>query len=228
MLVSIHQPSYFPWQGLLNKINQSDLFILMDEVQLQDRGFQHRNLFLDKHFIQHLLTIPIEKKFYRNQKLKELKTANNFWQKKHLHFFQHNYNHHPFYNEIMESILPLYQQNYTFLIDFLESNLRLNMQLFQIDTQLVLQSELNYHKDATKCTLILDLLKQVDASEYLSGIGAKHYQKNEDFTKENIVLLYQNYQQTPYSQYKAKTFYPGLSSLDLLFNVGKDKAPLYI
>lgn len=200
----------------------------MDEVQLQDRGFQHRNLFLDKHFEQHLLTVPIEKKFYRQQKLKELKTANNFWQRKHLHFFQHNYNHHPFYEEIMESILPLYQQNYTFLIDFLESNLRLNLQLFQIDTQLVLQSELNYQKDATKCDLILDLLKQVNASQYLSGTGAKHYQNDEEFAAKKIELLYQNYKQTPYKQYKADRFHEGLSSLDLLFNIGQAKAKLYI
>ena len=46
MITAIHQPSYFPWLGWMDKINKCDQFILMDEVQLSDRAYQHRNLFL--------------------------------------------------------------------------------------------------------------------------------------------------------------------------------------
>ena len=34
MIVSIHQPNYLPWLGFFNKIKQSDLFILFDDVQI--------------------------------------------------------------------------------------------------------------------------------------------------------------------------------------------------
>ena len=228
MLTSIHQPSYFAWQGLLNKIKESERFILLDDVQLQDRGFQHRNLFLDKSFGQKLLTIPVEKKFYRTKEFRELKTAHNLWQKKHLSFFRHNYNQHPFYDEIMQDIAPLYEKSYTFLIDFLEANMRLTLQLFSIDTPIILQSELSYDKTAKKSALILELLEEIGASRYLSGRGARHYQNQEEFAKRGIRLLYQNYKQEPYPQYRAKKFHSGLASLDLLFNVGKEKAPRYI
>ena len=34
MIVSIHQPNYLPWAGLIHKIALSDLFVIFDDVQL--------------------------------------------------------------------------------------------------------------------------------------------------------------------------------------------------
>lgn len=62
MITAIHQPSYFPWLGWMDKINKCDQFILMDEVQLSDRAYQHRNLFLTNTGQQKFLTIGIQKK----------------------------------------------------------------------------------------------------------------------------------------------------------------------
>ena len=59
MIVSIHQPSYFPWLGWLHKVNNSDVFIMMDEVQLSDSAYQHRNIFLDKEGNEKYLNIGI-------------------------------------------------------------------------------------------------------------------------------------------------------------------------
>jgi len=33
MIVSIHQPNYLPWMGLMHKILESDIFIVLDDVQ---------------------------------------------------------------------------------------------------------------------------------------------------------------------------------------------------
>ena len=34
MIVSIHQPNYLPWMGLIHKILESDIFVVLDDVQL--------------------------------------------------------------------------------------------------------------------------------------------------------------------------------------------------
>ncbi|MFA6138823.1 MAG: WbqC family protein [Sulfurimonas sp.] len=227
-LTSIHQPSYFPWQGLLNKINASEKFIVMDGVQFLDGGYQNRNIFLDKNFNVHMLTIPIEKKNYFDKTIKEMRIADKRWQKKHLRFLMQNYNRHPYFGEILQEIEPLYTKEYSFLVDILMDSMLLCCKLFEIETQIILQSDLEYNKESKKSDLIFELLQCSDSKNYLSGTGAKGYQEDEEFEQKGIKLLYQDFKQTPYEQYKSSTFTEGLSSLDLLFNVGRNLAHSYI
>ena len=228
-LTSIHQPSYFPWQGLLNKIHASDLFILMDEVQLQDRGYQHRNLFFEQNTKnEKTLTIPVQKKEYRSKKLNELKISDTYWQKKHNTFLLHNYKKHPYFEEIYPYIEHIYTKPYNYLIDVLVDSIEGILPLFEISTQIIKQSELHYDRSATKENLILELLEAIGADHYLSGHGAAIYQKEDHFLQKNIRLSYTEYQQILYKQYECETFLPGLSSLDLLFNVGSKEAKKYI
>ena len=91
-----------------------------------------------------------------------------------------------------------------------------------MQTEIRLQSSLNYDKSAKKEELIYELLHAINSTHYLSGNGAKSYQSSERFEKEKIQLSYTDYVQKPYPQYKTTTFIPGLCALDLFFNVGKD------
>lgn len=227
-IISIHQPSYFPWQGLLNKIKQSDGFILLDDVQFSDGAYQNRNIFLDKNFNVQMLTIPIEKKNYLKKAIRDIAIADNRWQKKHLKFLMQNYNKHPFYDEVLEKIEPIYTKHYTHIADVLIDSILCTFNLFNINTKLLLQSDLTYNKEMKKSELVLELLKNTKASIYLSGTGAKAYQNDKEFTQNNIKLLYQEYRQTEYKQYNNDFFQAGLSSLDLLFNIGKTSACDYI
>ncbi len=43
MIVSIHQPQYLPWLPYFSKINISDVFVFLDNVQFQKNGLQNRN-----------------------------------------------------------------------------------------------------------------------------------------------------------------------------------------
>ena len=67
MIVSIHQPSYFPWLGLLDKIEKSDTFVLLDNVQFNDNAFQSRNIFLNHNGEVQYLTIPVQKKIIKKR-----------------------------------------------------------------------------------------------------------------------------------------------------------------
>ena len=37
MIVTIHQPNYFPYFGLFHKINQADVFVVQDDVKFDER-----------------------------------------------------------------------------------------------------------------------------------------------------------------------------------------------
>ena len=69
MMVSIHQPSYFPWLGLLDKIEKSNTFVILDTVQFNDNAFQSRNIFLNHNGAVQYLTIPVQKKNYQKNKI---------------------------------------------------------------------------------------------------------------------------------------------------------------
>ena len=43
MIVSISQPTLFPWLGYFNIIKNSDIFVFLDNVKFEKRSWQMRN-----------------------------------------------------------------------------------------------------------------------------------------------------------------------------------------
>jgi hypothetical protein len=139
MTVSIHQPGYLPWFGLMDKIAKSDQFIVLDNVQLSDSTYQVRNIFLTQNSSQKILSIPISKKNYLNNVIKAIRIAENQnWQKKHLDFLRENYKKHPFYTEIFEVIDPFYNKNYLFVFDAIFDSMLLLFRLLGIELPVIL------------------------------------------------------------------------------------------
>ena len=224
MIVSIHQPSYFPWLGLLDKIHKSDKFILLDTVQLNDSAFQSRNIFLNHRGEVEYLTIPIVKKEYQSKSIRELKVVDKRWQKKHHGFLIANYKKHLFFDEVYPIIESIYTKEYTFLVDILVDSMEMSYNLFDIKTEVILASSLEIDNSLTKDDLVVEQLKKVNAGTYLSGTGAKVYQDEKKFQKENILLEYQSLSHPHYEQKNANKFELGLSALDIVFNLGKKES----
>ena len=59
MIVGIHQPQYIPWIPYFSKIVQSDIFVLLDDVQFQKNGLQNRNYILSANG-ELRLTLPVK------------------------------------------------------------------------------------------------------------------------------------------------------------------------
>ena len=221
-VVSAHQPSYFPWLGLLHKIMSSDVYVLMDDVQLADRNYQHRNLFLGCNGIPRFLTLPISKKGLRKKVIRELPLANSEWQTDHLNFLSHNYRRAPFYAETMAAIAPVFQKPYTLLIDVLIDSMLIAFDQFGIVTPMLRQSNLDYNHDSRKRDLILALVQASGASRYLSGEGARKYLDLEEFKSKGVEVTFQQFCHPTYHQFttSAAAFVAGMSSVDVMFNLG--------
>lgn len=224
MIVSIHQPSYFPWFGLLDKIAKSDLYILMDEVQLADRAYQHRNMFITKEGKEKILTIGIDKKNYRSKKLCEIEiNSNSNWQIEHKNFLTDSYKKAKYFDEIWIWLNPIFEKKYNKLIEVLEDSMQITLQLLDIKTAMKKQSDLEYNRDTFKSDLILDLCLATHAEIYLSGQGAKDYMELDKFEKENIEVVFQLFKHPVYNQLYSDDFIIGLSILDCLFNNGVEE-----
>lgn len=222
--VTIHQPQYFPWLGLLDKISNGDSYIILDNVQLADRGFQHRNIFLRNDAQTPYLTIPISKKHYRSKHIKDIKISDTNFTEKHIAFFSNNYRKHPYFKEVMGKIEIINQKKYDFLIDAIVDSMIILFDIFGIDTNILYASDLLPETSAKKEELIIELVKATEANIYLSGTGAEAYQEEAHFKDQNITLQYHSFKHPVYPQINSgDTFIDGLSALDMAFNIGLDK-----
>jgi hypothetical protein len=219
MILSIHQPSYFPWLGLLDKICNSDVFMVMDEVQLSDSLYQHRNLFLTADAAPKFLTIPLVKKGYRDKLFRDIEIASSDWRVRHMNFLWNAYRKHPFANEIMPRVEAFYAAEYSGLCDAVVASMRLSFELFGINTKVIFQSAMDYNRSVRRGELILALVRAAGATCYLSGTGGRAYLDEAAFSGD-LSLRFNVFQHPVYSQRGGSPFREGLACLDALFNLG--------
>lgn len=221
MMVGIHQPNYFPWMGYFDKMDKSDIFILLDEVQLTDSSMTQRNRVLNCNGVPTYITVAFQKAGYMQKQLREIELNQNIdWQKRQTDFLKGTYGRTPYFKEVWELIEPIFSKQYRTLVEVNYDTICLIKDLLEIPTKLVWQSQLDYPRDAHKNDLILNLCKSVSADIYLSGIGAQKYMDLDSFTQNGIKVEFQKFTMPEYEQKYAKEFCTGLSMLDVLLNCG--------
>jgi hypothetical protein len=218
MIIASHQPNYLPWLGLFEKIQNSDLFIIEDNVQFENGGFTNRNKIKTTQGI-HWLTVPKE---HTGQKLLivQVKIApqkQQQWQKQHWQTLKHFYHKAPYWKEYADFFEDTYSQEWIKLIDLNMYLLKGIMDFLAIDTPLIMASALP--ATGKKSDLILSQCKILHANTYFSGIGAKDYINVQRFTEEGIDVIFQNFDHPTYLQLHGE-FTPNLSAVDYLFCTG--------
>jgi hypothetical protein len=220
-MISIHQPSYFPWLGLLNKIAKSETLLLMDEVQLSDSAFQNRNIFLTPDKKIKYLTIGFERKGYASKRFCDLSLLTpQAWQVLHARMLTAYYGKHPFFSEVWPLIEPVFTKQYSKLCEPIFDSMCISMGILGITSNLLYQSRLEYDRGAKKNELVIELVKAAGANCYLAGEGSRDYIRLPSFAAENIDVKWNRFKHPQYMQKNCDTFYSGLSCLDLFFNYG--------
>lgn len=221
MIVAIHQPNFIPWIGYFAKIEASDIFVILDDAEYSKGSLINRNK-IKINNSAHWLTVPIENVKYSIEESKniyEIKIDNKQnWKKKHISTLKQYYNKSPNYINIVKMIEEVYSNEYEYLY---ELNIQLINQIcvmLGIQKKMIFSSSLNVKSKSTE--RIIDIIKKLGANKYLSGHGAKSYQDENMFEKNNIELYYIDVTHTTYPQ-QGSGFIPSLSIIDYLFNVEK-------
>ena len=217
MIVSIHQPNYLPWIGYFYKISQSDIFVLLDDVQYSNQGM-HNYHYLKTPQGRFRMKIPVNYKtgdlIYQVGMREELNWRNN-----HLKAIELNYKKTPFFREVMPDLNDLLLSQETDLSKFNEKILRFFCEKFNINTKFVRSSELNIQE--TKEKRIIEICKAVNADVYYSGTGARAYQNEGNFAESGIELRYSNYTVFEYEQLWGG-FESNVAIIDYCMNCGYD------
>jgi hypothetical protein len=217
MIVSIHQPNYIPWLGYFFKIFQSDVFVFLDDVQFSNEGMHNF------HYIKTpqgplRLKIPVEQ--HLGDRIMDVSTKDMLgWKEKHLKSIEANYKKAAFFNVVYDDFRQVLLKNYPTLSAMNVSIIELWMKRLGICTKLVQSSGLSIV--TTREEKVLDICSALHATAYCSGVGAKAYQKESDFTQRGLQLEYSIYRPFDYGQLWGG-FQANVTVLDYLMNCGYD------
>jgi hypothetical protein len=218
MIVSIHQTQYIPWIPYFSKIHQSDIFVLLDDVQYQKNGLQNRNFILTQNGTTRL-TLSVKGNF--GYKINQMTLFDKRDLAKHWKTIELAYKKAPFFSELQPQLAEFYCRQYNLLEEFCSDLILFFCNYMDLNTRIIKSSTIE--KQGEKSALILSICQKLNTTTYISGSGGLDYLYQQSFADANINLKLLEYNFREYQQANSKVgFVKELSILDLLFNVGKN------
>jgi hypothetical protein len=216
--VAIMQPTYLPWSGYFDMIDQVDRFVFLDSVQFNKRSWQQRNRIKGADGVL-WLTVPVLTTGRRHQKIVEAEIVpTQHFRDEHIKTITHSYSRAPFFEKYIDGLSAILRKEHALLADLNIELIRWLCTRLEIETEMVRSSSLN--ADGEKVKLLINICQVLGTTRYLSAAGSREYiEENDLFQSNDIELVYHNYQHPEYEQLYGE-FVPHLSVIDLLFNEG--------
>lgn len=223
MKIAINQPTYLPWIGYFDLIDQVDLFVVLDNVQFVKQSWQQRNRIRAGNGLQ-WLTVPVVFRGRLGQLVKDVEIRDPEFGRNHIRAIELAYRRSPFFSEYFAALRQRLEQMRGGLL--LNLNLGLidwALEILGIKTPLVLASSLGVVGKRTE--LLANICQAVGATEYLSPLGSAEYLLTEQdvLRRRGVDIWFQNYEHPCYRQVFAP-FEPFASVIDLIFNCGPEGA----
>jgi hypothetical protein len=220
MKVAISQPTYLPWLGYFDLIDQVDVFLFLDTVQFEKRSWQQRNRIKAPTGML-FLTVPVSVKGRFEQRIQDVEIENTYFVRKHLRSIETNYRRAPFFNRYFPELCAILE-TCTAGTRLEKLNVRLVEWLCEVlgvKTELLHASAMK--QEGNRSELLLNLCQGLKAGSYLSSWGSSEYLLSDvsKFSAAGIEVTFQNYEHPRYAQ-QFPPFCSHVSTIDLLFNEG--------
>lgn len=217
MRVAIHQPNYAPWCGYFAKMQHSDVFVFLDDVQMPGGQSYVYRCSVREGDRARWLSIP--NKHRLGDQILDVEFADSKWARKHLGSLQALYGRSPHFKDVYRLLEPLYKEPGSFLADF---NMRLIGAIAEfLNLACRIERSSLLKPEGRGDDRLISLARITGADTYLSGAGGQNYQDPTKFAAAGIGLDVRAYEPVRYDQ-GADRFVPGLSILDALFYLGRD------
>ena len=211
MIITIHQPEHLIWPGLIDKISQADIFVVLDTVQFRKNYFQNRNKIKTQDGWA-WLTVPI-KKHPLKMKISDIEISyNQDWTERYLTLIKTNYNKSKYFAKYFPELEQIILKKHKYLSDLNLELIKFILKHFNVKTKIIKASELKLPETKSGSETVLEICKALSAEVYLSGISGKDYLDLPVFQSSKIKVIFQEF------DYPDKN----MSSIDLLFNNGPE------
>lgn len=220
MKLIITQSNYIPWKGFFDSMAQVDMIVLYDDMQYTKRDWRNRNLIKTPQG-QKWLSIPVEVKGKYFQKINETKISDKNWVNDHLYQLKQHYRTAKCYNEVIDWVENLYENcQFEFLSEVNRYFIENINKYLGIKVEIIESKRFELVEDKTQ--RLVNICKELGATDYYSGPAAKVYMDETIFQKENIRLNYFDY--SGYKEYEQLygDFVHGVSIFDVIFHNGSN------
>ncbi len=224
MKIAIAQPTYLPWLGYFDLLDQVDHFVLLDTVQFEKQSWQQRNRIKAPTGLQ-WLSVPVVFRGRLNQRIVDVEIREaEFW-RDHLRAVELSYRRSPFFDHYYPQFSARLQASGSSLAELTISLFLWLAQCLGIATPVVRASALGVSGQRTH--LLAEICGSLGATGYISPLGSAGYllHELEILTSRGVAVSFQNYEHPSYRQL-FPPFQPFASVLDLLFNEGGNALPI--
>ncbi len=184
------QPHYLPWPGYFSLLMRSDIFWILDNVDIDRRSWQTRNYVANKGSAC-LLSVPLDQgKVSLSRRISEAKVYSPESLKRHLETIYHFYRK----SKVFDTVFPLLQSIYcnpamSSLSELSIQLVKLQMSYLGLNTDMKLASTLPTNR--LKSERILELVLKSGSTIYLSPIGSKPYLDIKSFQRHGVDVAFQ-------------------------------------
>jgi hypothetical protein len=218
--VVIMQPTFLPWVGYFDLIDQADVFVFLDQVQFSKQSWQQRNRLRTPTGLE-WITVPVMSKGKPGQSISEVEIDCRGFPEKQIRQVGFAYAKARHFERYFENLTEIMRDaaRSQLLCSVSCELIRWLSREFGIDSKFVYSSELNVR--GKRSELLVNILDTLGAQSYLSPAGSLEYLREDWSTFENagVHVCFQNYEHPSYRQVY-EPFIPSATALDLLLNEG--------
>ena len=222
--LAVVQSSYIPWKGYFDLIRAADEFVLLDDVQFSRGDWRNRNRIKTPAGAA-WLTIPVRTSGRFPQLIQDTLVTDGRWADKHWHALQANYARTPFFAAYAPAIESLYREEAARLSEVNYRFITAICGMLGISTPITWSTA--YRVPSDRNLRLIEMCRQANATEYLSGPSARSYMDLDAFERAGIQVRFADYDGYPEYEQPYPPFDHHVTALDLLFCTGPD-APRYL
>lgn len=217
----IEQPNYLPWIGFFDLLDQSDIWVWLDDVQYTRRDWRSRNRVAGRDGAPRWLTIPVRSTGRREQRIceAEIDYGQN-WVQKHLDTLTHCYGKAPYFAQVFARVEARLRSRPALLTELTIPLCEDLAELLGLRPEFARSSQLG-QVSGQKQARLLSIHEQVGGEVYLSGPKAEDYIDPAEFQAAGLELRYIEYDYADYPRGPGAPS-PGLSVLDPLMWIGAE------
>lgn len=220
------QPTFLPWAGYFNLMAEAEVFVLLDDVQVEKQSWQTRNRLWLSGAVR-WVSVPI-RHARLDQTIAETEIRDETrWREKLGRGIRQSYGKHPFADDALELVAVIEDSPATRLAALNEAIIR------HVAARLTLGAAIHRASDlgvaGRRSDRLIALCRHFSAREYLSPPGSAAYLEEDGFAARSPARLrFQSYTPAPYPQKGPAAFESHLSILDVVAHLGWMETRRYV